>query len=314
LRLKEKPLLLPGDRFILRQFSPVVTIGGGVVLDVKPVRHRRNDAGVASVLQTLAGGNREEILLVLAQSSKAGAVSAREVVARTGWTEPEIEAAAGALAAGGKLRAVSEPQQPLVLASSHAVEKCSAALRAAIENFHRENPLLPGIPRQDLRAKCGNSRQELFDASLGDLLKAGALSITGDLVQRKGRAMALAPEEERAKELIEREFESAGLAVPSFATMLAKLPVEPHRAQKILQILLREQTLVRVTADLIFHRSAVARLRELLAGYRKQKGARLPVPAFKELTGVTRKYAIPLLEYLDRQQVTRRVGDERVIL
>ncbi|HWF39331.1 MAG TPA: selenocysteine-specific translation elongation factor [Candidatus Acidoferrales bacterium] len=314
LRLKEKALLLPGDRFILRQFSPVVTIGGGVVLDVKPERHKRTDAGVTPALQILARGNREEILLAVTQRSKTGAMSVRAIVARTGWTKPEIEAEAQALGAAGKLRGVSEPQQPLVLASSRAVAECSAAVRAAVEKFHRENPLLPGIPRQELHTKCGNPRAELFDASLGDLLKAGVLSVTGDLVQRTGRTMSLAPEEERAKQLIEREFEAAGLAVPSLAMVLAKLPVEAQRAQKILQILLREQVLVRVTAELIFHRAAVARLRELLAGYRKTKGAKLPVPAFKELTGVTRKYAIPLLEYLDRQQVTRRVGDERVIL
>ena len=315
LRLKEKELLLPGDRFILRQFSPVVTIGGGVVLDVKPARHKRADRGaVLSALQTLGRGNREEILLALAQSSKTGALRAQEIVARTGWKDSEIRDAARQLAAAGKLRVISEPQQPLVLGSSRAIAECSEALRAEVESFHRVNPLSPGIPRQGLRGLCGNPRAELFEASLGDLLKAGALSITGDLVQRAGRTMALAPEEERAKELIEREFEAAGLAVPSFATVLAKLPVEAQRAQKILQILLRENALVRVTAELIFHRSAVARLRELLAGYRKAKGAKLPVLAFKELTGVTRKYAIPLLEYLDRQQVTRRVGDERVIL
>jgi selenocysteine-specific elongation factor len=314
LRLKEKALLLPGDRFILRQFSPVITIGGGTVLDVKPARHRRSDPAVVPGLQTLASGTREEILLAITERSKAGAASAREIIARTGWKESEIHDAVRQLAAAGKLRVISEPQQPLMMASARAVAECSAALRAAVESFHRENPLLPGIPRRELRGRCGNPRAELFEASLGDLLKNGALAISGDLVQRAGRTMALAPEEERAKELIEREFEAAGLAVPSFATVLAKLPVEPQRAQKILQILLREQVLVRVTAELIFHRTAVARLRELLAGYRKEKGTRLAVPAFKELTGVTRKYAIPLLEYLDRQQVTRRVGDERVIL
>jgi selenocysteine-specific elongation factor len=90
--------------------------------------------------------------------------------------------------------------------------------------------------------------------------------------------------------------------------------VEARRAQKILQILLREKVLIRVTEDLVFHRAAVAQLRDLVAQYKQRNGARLPVPAFKELTGVTRKYAIPLLEYLDREQVTRRVGDERVIL
>jgi selenocysteine-specific elongation factor len=96
--------------------------------------------------------------------------------------------------------------------------------------------------------------------------------------------------------------------------VLANLPVDAPRAQKILQILLREKVLVKIAQDLVFHRSALVRLRELLLKYRKERGERLPITAFKELTGVTRKYAIPLLEHLDREQVTRRVGDERVIL
>jgi selenocysteine-specific elongation factor len=311
LRLKGKNLLLPGDRFILRQFSPVVTIGGGTVIDAKPARHRRSDASVAPALQALSSGRREEILTALV-ATKASGFTASEIVARTGWTETEIVETARKLGEQGKQRIIG--YQPLALASPRAVTECASKLREAVDSFHRENPLLPGIPRQALRGRSGNPRPELFEASLGDLLKAGILSAAGDIVQRAGRTMNLAPEEERAMELIEREFESAGLEVPSFATVLEKLPVESRRAQKILQILLRQSVLVRVTEDLVFHRSAVARLRELVSRYRQQKGARLPIPAFKELTGVTRKYAIPLLEYLDRQQVTRRVGDERVIL
>jgi selenocysteine-specific elongation factor len=96
--------------------------------------------------------------------------------------------------------------------------------------------------------------------------------------------------------------------------VLAQLAVESRRAEKILQILLRDKVLVRVTPELVFHRTALERLPALLATYKKTKGERIGVPAFKELTGSTRKYAIPLLEYLDRQRLTRRAGDERVIL
>ncbi len=311
LRLKEKTLLLPGNRFIVRQLSPVVTIGGGMVIDARPARHRRGDASVVSLLHALSCGTRAENLELLV-AAKSGGLAGSEIVARTGWSESEISEAVAKLVGQGRLRIVAE--QPLLLASTQAVAECATRLSDAVDAFHKENPLLAGIPRQDLRARCGEGYATLFATSLGDLVKAGGLSIAGDLVQRAGRTMSLAPEEERAKELIAREFESAGLAVPSFTTVLGKLPVESQRAQKILQILLRENVLVRVTQELVFHRSAVERLRELLAGYRKEKGARLPIPAFKELTGVTRKYAIPLLEYLDRQQVTRRVGDERVIL
>jgi selenocysteine-specific elongation factor len=281
------------------------------VIDAKPARHRRSDASVIPALQALSSGTREEILMTLV-ATKAGGLTESEIVVRTGWTEFETGGAVRKLTEQGRLRSIAE--QPLVLASSRVVVECASKLLEAVDFFHRENPLLLGIPRQDLRGRSGNPRLELFETSLGDLRKAGILSIAGDLVQRAGRTMSLAPDEERAKELIEREFESAGLEVPSFATVLAKLPVESQRAQKILQILLREKVLVRVTGDLVFHRSAIARLRELLSRYRKEKGARLPIFVFKELTGVTRKYAIPLLEYLDRQQVTRRVGDQRVIL
>ncbi len=134
------------------------------------------------------------------------------------------------------------------------------------------------------------------------------------MVKKAGSEIALLPEEARAKEQLEAAFASASLAVPAVTEVLAKLAVEAQRAEKLLQILLREKNLVRVSAELVFHRQALVQLREQLAAYKKARGDRISVPAFKELTGITRKYAIPLLEYLDREHVTRRAGDERVIL
>ena len=311
LRLSEPALLLPGDRFILRQFSPVVTIGGGTVLDARARRHRRNDPAVAAFLETLERGNHEETLAALAASSQRG-VTLAEIISRTGWTEAEVRRAVKNLSAAKQLRVVGE--QPLTIAFAKTLAELAVILKKAVEEFHRANPLLPGIPKQELRGRAKNPRAEVFQAALDDLVRERILTMSGDLVQHAGREIALSSDESRAKELIEKEFEHAGLSVPSFAAVLEKLPVESSRAQKILLMLLREKVLVKVASDLVFHRSAVARLRELLAKYRKERGDKLPIPAFKELTGVTRKYAIPLLEYLDREHVTRRVGDERVIL
>jgi selenocysteine-specific elongation factor len=311
LRLEDEILLLPSDHFILRQFSPVVTIGGGVVIDAHAPRHRRNDSSVAPFLETLEHGTHEQILGALAERQPRS-LTLDEIMGRTGWVEAEVRAASKALVNERRVRIVAD--QPFRIASFKSVSDCATAVRKAVEEFHGANPLLPGIPKQDLRGRAGDPDAAVFELSLDDLVKAGAVAISGDLVQRAGREIALSPEEAKAKEVIEREFERAGLAVPSFATVLEKLPVEARRAQKILQILLREKVLIRVTEDLVFHRAAVAQLRDLIAKYKQKNGARLPVPAFKELTGVTRKYAIPLLEYLDREHVTRRVGDERVIL
>jgi selenocysteine-specific elongation factor len=308
----DKPLLLvPGDRFILRRFSPVVTIGGGTVLDARAPRHKRTDTAVAPFLGVLEHGKPEEILGALVDAAPRG-LTPPEIVARTGWIAAETRATAEKLVAAKRVRILGGAQ--VVVAPAKAVTDCAAAIRKAVETFHRANPLLPGIPKQELRARSGRARVEMFEAALGDLVAARVLVVTGDLVRQAGREISLSTEETRAKELIEREFESAGLTVPDFASVLAKLPVDAPRAQKILQILLREKVLVKISNDLVFHRSTLLKLREMLAKYRKERGARLPITAFKELTGITRKYAIPLLEHLDREQVTRRAGDERVIL
>jgi selenocysteine-specific elongation factor len=123
--------------------------------------------------------------------------------------------------------------------------------------------------------------------------------------------LVLREEEEQARGAIERAFEQAGLAVPAVPDVMAKSGVELKRARSILQILLRDKKLVRVTDDLVFHHSAIETLRTLLATHRSQ---RFSVPTFKDWTGISRKYAIPLLEFLDRERITRREGDERIVL
>lgn len=311
LKLDHEILVLPGDRFILRQFSPVITIGGGVVLDAVAQRHKRSDTLTLDFLRTVESGSAPELLASIAGREPRG-LTLPDIIAATGWDREKIEQIAATLSGEKRLRIISE--QPWIVSSEQAIARCRDALRELIEKFHRNDPLSPGIAKQDLHGRLLKVSPHVFDAALGDLLASRILAISGDLVHRADRTISLSAEESSAKDLIEREFERAGLAVPSFADLLAKLPLEPARSQKILQIMLREGILVKITAELIFHRAALARLRDLLASYRQAHGSRLPIPEFKRLTGITRKYAIPLLEYLDRQQVTRRVGDERVIL
>jgi selenocysteine-specific elongation factor len=178
-----------------------------------------------------------------------------------------------------------------------------------VREFHQKNPLLPGVARQDLRGR------ELRDAPafLMDALIADAKDIVaeGETVRSRGHKLVLKEDEEQARAAIERAFDETGLAVPSLPEVLSKSGVEAARARSLLQILLREKRLVRISDDLVFHQSAIEKLRAMLA---ERKGSRFGVPNFKEWTGVSRKYAIPLLEYLDREKITRRDGDERVVL
>jgi selenocysteine-specific elongation factor len=312
LRLQDDVLVLPGDRFIVRQFSPVTTVGGGVVLDPLARRLTLRDTSRPTFLETLQRGDCLETLAAMADRAVLG-ISLQEITARTGWLEDEIRSVAKTLADTGQGKIVSE--DPLVLLSGKTFAEVRQKIAAKIDKFQKENPLLPGISREDLRSSLGKRvRPETFRAALDDLLVQKKLEAHGEIVKRAGSTIILDPEEARAKEQIETAFATAGLAVPAVKEVLSKLPVEARRAEKILQILLRDKNLVRVTPELIFHRDALAQLRDRLSAFKKTKGDRISVPVFKELTGITRKYAIPLLEYLDRERVTRRTGDERVIL
>jgi selenocysteine-specific elongation factor len=312
LKLQDEVLVLPGDRFIVRQFSPVVTMGGGAVLDPLARRPMLRDAGRTGFLETLEKDSHEEILAAMAARAVVG-LGREELVARTAWTEKDIARALEKVSRTGMAKTVSA--EPLVLVSGKLFEEVGRKIIEKVDKFQKENPLLPGIAREELRASLGKRvRPETFRAALENLAVQRKLDVQGELVKKAGSEIALQPEELKAKEQIEAAFAAASLSVPSFKEVLAGLPVEGKRAEKLLQILLREKNLVRVTAELIFHREALAQLKAQLSAYKKSKGDRITVPVFKDLTGITRKYAIPLLEYLDRERVTRRAGDERVIL
>ncbi len=312
LRLQDDVLVLPGDRFIIRQFSPVTTIGGGLVLDPLARRPTVRDSGRVAFLEILKRNDLVETLAALTDRAPLG-VQQSDIIARTGWLETELHAAAARLASANRVRVVG--REPLVLVASKLFDEVRQKISARVEKFQKENPLLPGITREELRASLGRRvRPETFRAALEDLLAQKKLETQGEIVKRAGSSIMLDPAEARAKGQIETAFATAGLAVPAVKEVLANLPVEAKRAERILQILLRDKNLVRVTPELIFHRDALAALRDRLAVFKRSKGARISVPMFKELTGITRKYAIPLLEYLDRERVTRRDGDERVIL
>jgi len=299
--LREPALLLPGDHFIIRMFSPVVTIGGGVILDTGGIKYRKSDR-VSERLRILADGPVAERIALLVRESKYG-VGMDELVARTGLLEREIETAAAA----APLVRLTHPQP--WFADRARFLSARENLVGAVREFHQKNPLLPGIPKQDLRSReLPDSPSFLIDALLS---QAREIAVEGETVRLASHKLVLKQDEEQARAAIERAFEQAGLAVPAVPDVLAKSGVEAARARSLLQILLREKRLIRVSDDLVFHYAAMAKLRDLLGGH---QGERFTVGTFKDWTGISRKYAIPLLEYLDRERVTRREGDERQVL
>jgi selenocysteine-specific elongation factor len=312
LRLQDEVVVAAGERFIARQFSPVTTIGGGVVLDPLARRPLSRDTGRTQFLETVRKGERAKILAAMVERTPMG-IRREEVAAHTGWSESEISEALKTLVAIGAVKAVSEGQGFLI--GVPVFQDLTKRIFENVESFQRANPLVGGIAREDLRAKAGRRvRPEVFRAALAELVTLKKLEVNGEFLRRAGTGITLQPDEQQAKEKIEKAFRAAGLTVPAVKEVLAGLAVEAKRAEKLLHLLLREKQLMRVSQELIFHQEALAHLKERLLTYKKTKGERISVPGFKGLTGITRKYAIPLLEYLDRERVTRRMGDERVIL
>jgi selenocysteine-specific elongation factor len=304
LKLPEPALLLPGDRFIIRQFSPVVTIGGGVVLDATPVFRARPQP---EFLKILASNNQEAILRARVARRLREGISMSRLVAETSLARNVIEAhLSPAVKTGTIVRAAD------LLLDAHALEELSAHILAAARNFHNKNPLVPGIGKEELRAQVGAS-PDVFEIVTAALVRDKKFEMIDDLVRLPGRGVVMKDDEAEGKKQIEEAFATAGLKVPALQDVLAGLKVDRVRAQKIVTLLLRDKALIKVSEELVFHRSALDQLRRQMASY-KLKSSKIDVASFKELTGVTRKYAIPLLEYLDRERVTRRVGDAREIL
>jgi len=305
LRLHSPLLLLPSDRFIIRQFSPVVTIGGGMVLENDPPT-RVKDAGLrCDFLERLSDGSGENVLRARVTSRAVCGLKVTKAVARTGWTAQEIVALATKAGDIANLNGV--------LIQSSALETVRNELLQALGWFHKENQLAQGVPKENLRERLSGVEPEVFQAVFEEATQAGRIELAGELVHLPGQGIRMKDDEAESRQIIEQAFSSAGLKVPALRDVLAGLKIDKTRAQKIVTLLLREKVLIKVSDDLVFHRKALQELRQKLL-IQKAQSPKIDVGAFKELTGISRKYAIPLLEYLDRERITKRFGDQRILL
>jgi selenocysteine-specific elongation factor len=303
LRFAEPMLLLPGDRFIVRQFSPVVTIGGGMVLDASPPTRKRSAEDASAFLKIMRDGSPAQVLAARVARRDALGLRLDDV---PGETNIRPERATKLAEAAGLVWCNR------VLVAPAAFAEAKTDVLQTLKKFHDANPLVAGMSKEELRDRA-NLGPEVFYSVLAKLVEEKKLEIAAELVHLSGRGVVMKDEEAESKKIIEQAFASSGLKVPSLKEVLAALKVDKVRAQKIVTLLLRDKVLIKISEELIFHQSALTDLRRKIAAL-KNSTPKIDVARFKDMTGVSRKYAIPLLEYLDRERVTRRVGDERLIL
>jgi selenocysteine-specific elongation factor len=319
LRLERPAILTRGDRYILRAYSPAVTIAGGHVLDPKPPRTGIRSHAAAGRSRQLdfdpaadAGRTAADLraAAVMIEDAAVAGLPVAALVTRVGVAPGAVDACLAALVANRLAIRAGD-----VLVTQAIFERLKSSITALLTEHHRKQPLSDGMPREEVRERLfGRGHAAVYERALDELAASGGVLVRDRLALATHR-VELTPEEERARAAIERIFQNAGLTPPDTAAVAAQAGITASVLDRMVKLLHRQKALAKLDT-LWFHDDALKRLKADVAAIKASAGAgaRIDVATFKERFGVTRKFAIPLLEYLDRERVTRRVGDARVIL
>lgn len=316
LRLESAVVALPRERFIIRSYSPSRTVAGGRVLDALAAKHRGRELLLsrARLSQLLTADKSRELALFVEMAGEQGLRRA-DLAARAGWTNaPLAEAAREAIEGGLVVDADG------VYLGQSSFERLAQSALSEINEHHRREPLARGLLRETLRERVfSHVAPEVFRSVMAHLEKAGALHSEKEVVRAASHRLSLSTDDVALRERLEGIYKTARLEPPTLDEALARASKGAGARQherKVFQLLLDSRIVVRVSPELYFHHEALEHLVTKLRDYglEHEPERLIDVATFKEIAGVTRKYAIPLLEYFDRERITRRAGDKRIIL
>lgn len=307
-KTESEVVVTPRTRFIIRSYSPVTTIGGGVVLDIHGHYRRFDKAGI-SFLQKIHGASVNDIVFLEIQRHFRP-VSLMDVVKRTGLSPDFVGKVVSEKIRNGEVVCLDKTESFL---ASSALEALLEQTTRTITEFHRTSRLTKGMKMEDLRsAVAADWNPRSFADVIGLLAQRNALLVYGDVVSLPHSTPRLTEAEETAKTRIIEAFEQGGFKPPSISEAIAKAGVDQRTGREIATMLEKDGIIVRVQGDIAFHSSWVAEAARHLIDYLSENKT-ITVAQFKDLIGTTRKYALPLLSYFDTTRLTRRVGDVRVL-
>lgn len=308
--LKDPVVVLPGDRFVLRSYSPVETIGGGMVLDILPPKHRRMSAATAESLGVLKDAPLSDIIGLYCREAGVRGMDVESLSRRCGIARQELLAQLDAMTARGQLTVVG--RKPLCIAAPTTVKTLEDQVVETLRAFHAQSPLVPGMRRQELlgRLETGTS-ERMFQWVLDSLSEKGALRVQQEFLSLSGHRAALAEGQQKLRDTVIGLYAEGGFTPPTQKEVLEQTGVRAKELSEILQVLVREAELVRLNDDLYYTAERMRSLSEQAVRLMQQHGE-LTIAAFKEQTGLTRKFLIPIFEYFDRSRLTIRMGDKRV--
>jgi selenocysteine-specific elongation factor len=310
LRLKEPALLLSGDSYILRISAPATTVGGGVVLDPFPPRRRRRSSEALELLEAFGQDEHQRIIaLIIAQSLLSG-VSFDDILLRCGAPRKATEAALTALLTSGEvLQVTREPRMFLVKAAFETLKK---GLVDELAAFLDANPLKEGMGKEELKTRLPKrSDPRFFTPLLSALEKDGSVIPDRDIVKLGGKVVRKNATADDLSGKVAQFLNEGDIEPPTVREVMERFRCDEKTVRDNLALLARNGEVVRISSDLFYSLAALTGLREKLVACLREKGEITP-PEYRELTGLSRKFLIPLLEYFDSEKLTIRVGDKRV--
>ena len=309
LRLDTPVALVKDDRFVIRSNSPVRTIGGGSVINPVPRKHKRLKPDVSDRLRALADLPSEEIAAYHAEESGYRGVSAAALRIMGNLPEKQLEKAVQSLLSQ-KILIQTDRENPVFL-HRNSFEAFQKEITDHLEKYHRENPLRPGMSKEELKSRLPSfASVKLFHLAVSQMLRNGQIAAEEDIVRLKTHRVSLGEDQAAIRKKLVDAYAASGLTPPYFKELCASLKTEEASAKDVLMLLVSEGVLIRAKEDLYFSASSVEELKNRLVNHLREKGE-ISTSGFKDITGVSRKYLIPLIEYFDARNVTIRIGDIR---
>ena len=305
----EGPLVArPGDRFVVRSYSPVVTIGGGTLLDVDPPRFKRKGPALVAHLTLLQTGNPEAVLEEHVRHVGAAGVRLATLAGRVSFGPAQLRGLLEALQGAGRVIAVDRDW----FIHPESFARLRTLVVEALTAFHHSSPLKPGMSREELRSRAGSADERVFAFLLSALGADGTVKTERDKVRLASHEVRLSPDQQRIIDRLEDDFLRAEAAPPSAEEALARAGLGGDEEHELFQVLVQAGKLVRVKESLFFHARALDTIQTKLVALLRERKEIGPAD-IKDLLGISRKYAIPLLEFFDQRRVTARVGERRIL-
>ncbi len=309
LRLDSPVTTVKDDKFVIRSYSPVRTIGGGQILNPIPKKHKRFKPEIIESLKNLVDHVPEEIISCHVDESGYQGVSFSDLRIMTNLAEKELYGDLQKLLSRKILICTDKENQ--IYIHNNGFKKLKKEISLFLDNYHKANPLKTGMRKEELKSKLPPAMgSKLFNLMINQMIKEKDIIAEEDTIRLSEHTVSLGVDQADIRKNILNAYLKAGLAPPYFKELARILNIENARAKDVLMLLIDEGLLFKAKEELYFYADAVNDLKNKLVDF-LVSNKEITTPQFKDMTGVSRKYAIPLIEYFDSRNVTIRVGDIR---